>query len=1029
MSIKRLFLSIILLLCFGVLPANAQFGKNAVRYDELKYFYESLRFDVWSNLDPKDPIQGEKLRQYVEILENARNWMSSSKVFNHNIQKRIPVFVFKTHTDMEANNLVGGFMPEGVGAFVESDRRREVLKDDFSPTLGPAIIVHELVHEFQFDIYNPRLIQKVVGAASLPNGWFEGCAEYIAGLYDPHTRDDIRRRNQRMSASNPKSIPTWIALHTGQAVDPYSMWSMVPEFIDSKYSGMGLAFCTQPLNGKLRLGDFVYEMSKGELGNPDINSEEFDQQARQYWGKERGFEIERVMKLNPYEENANISGRTVTPHGHPYPMFSPILSPDGSSVATFSVQNNGLAIVRHDIPAENVYRTLEEIKKERQKSIKDRLSGKKDLDPNKIKNLTPQLPPVPWEYLVAENLTTWPFNGFDGSWSRDGSNIIAFFARIKRDHALVLIDADSGKILRKIEFEKPGFELNQAFSPSFSPDGKKIVFSAKINTRRDLYSIDLDTEKVTNVTDDERFDTAPVVSPDGTKIVYIGSDGDFQHLFLYHFTDGRKEQLTFGPFNDSAPSWSDDGLNIVYTSDEINKVFNLYTLELATRNVSQWTEFFSGAQTPLFARNSLDTVYYVVYRDDDQYQATVYGNYEIFEAKLKKPIRQYQVTDSKVGYKLIFNPSRDLFKVELDQNQLLNPKEPPERWGCMGGQVQFGLSTYWGMFGQTVFGCSNILETKSHMGQYLSYGSFRIIDYRYHNQEKRRGWSVGGHQHRMPMAYLFYDIVKRYPNQEILRNTWMNETAVDFSTSYPFDKFNRFEFFSRLRRQSFTLYGQSIKSLDEGFLTESPNVFKDKDLEMFRFLRNSNGNSLSFGTAFVRDTILYSGNAWGPLHGNALRLQFEAAPPAGSAFNGFISGNIQARMYKRLFGGNSVVFANRFDLMTTTRANGDFMLLCGPEMLRRCDYGSVAGNQVAYASTELRFPIPGTALLGQGVRGLLFADGAYAKFSGESFPAQKLSSYGFGLHYVIPFIGMPAQTIWAREDGKWKSTFYVTVHW
>ena len=68
--------------------------------------------------------------------------MGGSKIFNHNIERRIPVFFYKTHTDMESSNLVGGFLPEGVGAFVESHRRRMVLKADFSRPLGRAIGVH-----------------------------------------------------------------------------------------------------------------------------------------------------------------------------------------------------------------------------------------------------------------------------------------------------------------------------------------------------------------------------------------------------------------------------------------------------------------------------------------------------------------------------------------------------------------------------------------------------------------------------------------------------------------------------------------------------------------------------------------------------------------------------------------------------------------------------------------------------------------------------------------------------------------------
>ena len=105
------------------------------------------------------------------------------------------------------------------------------------------------------------------------------------------------------------------------------------------------------------------------------------------------------------------------------------------------------------------------------------------------------------------------------------------------------------------------------------------------------------------------------------------------------------------------------------------------------------------------------------------------------------------------------------------------------------------------------------------------------------------------------------------------------------------------------------------------------------------------------------------------------------------------------------------------------------MVLCGPEMLRGCEYGSMVGNQVGYVSGELRFPIPGTYVLYQGVRGFLFADAVVARFSDDEFPAQKIKTYGFGTQYVIPFLGWPAQSIWTRDNGKWNPSFYVTLHW
>jgi len=164
----------------------------------------------------------------------------------------------------------------------------------------------------------------------------------------------------------------------------------------------------------------------------------------------------------------------------------------------------------------------------------------------------------------------------------------------------------------------------------------------------------------------------------------------------------------------------------------------------------------------------------------------------------------------------------------------------------------------------------------------------------------------------------------------------------------------------------------------------------------------------------------------GPFHGNALRVQFEAAPPVGKALNGFAQLTINARTYKRISSG--ILFAGRVDVLESKGADA-FMLMCGPDMLRGCDYGSMIGNRILYASAELRFPIFDAFVLPHGfaigpIRGLLLADAGMTKFSGEKYAAQKGTSIGFGVQFT------PFSIIWTRKsNGKWVPTFYYRIDW
>jgi len=344
MKIRHLAVTVMIFLMLAGL-AGAQsppvfFGKNAVNWqNEKPKWYQSEHFDVYYfGFDLTDPAQEDHFKKFIGNLEGGYKWMRV--VFNHDIERRIPVAVYSTHSKFEtgAAYITGEFLSEGVGAFVESIHRRMYTKQDLLPPLKREADIHELVHEFQFDMLRVGVVQRVISNPRLPDGFFEGGAEFIASLYSPISLDNIRKVYQRMTASNRRTIPTWEQLIKDQ-VNGYTMWMMVFQMLEDKYNRNGNMYgngVDLQVKGLLSdnvqvLGQLVYELSYGELGNPVVNPERFNQAARDYWYERYGVDFN--SRPRPYQETNSVKSRSVTPYGNPYPMLLACQFPDGKKLA------------------------------------------------------------------------------------------------------------------------------------------------------------------------------------------------------------------------------------------------------------------------------------------------------------------------------------------------------------------------------------------------------------------------------------------------------------------------------------------------------------------------------------------------------------------------------------------------------------------------------------------------------------------------------------------------------------------------
>lgn len=123
-------------------------------------------------------------------------------------------------------------------------------------------------------------------------------------------------------------------------------------------------------------------------------------------------------------------------------------------------------------------------------------------------------------------------------------------------------------------------------TPTFSPDGTRISFvSNKSGTPR-IYVIkipasgtplkDIQPVLISKFT---RGNTAPSWSPDGTKIAYCAKIGEVRQIMIYDFLTGIERQLTSGPGNKENPVWAPNSLHLVYNTTDAQSC-ELYLINL-----------------------------------------------------------------------------------------------------------------------------------------------------------------------------------------------------------------------------------------------------------------------------------------------------------------------------------------------------------------------------------------------------------------------------------------------------------------
>jgi TolB protein len=107
-----------------------------------------------------------------------------------------------------------------------------------------------------------------------------------------------------------------------------------------------------------------------------------------------------------------------------------------------------------------------------------------------------------------------------------------------------------------------------AEAPSWSPDGKKITFQAKVEERWDLYVMEFDSRKTRQLTNDDHGDFHPVWSPNGSTIAFYSDRSTPARIWLIESDGTNLREFPVEISGIADFSWSPDGEQVVFCANE-----------------------------------------------------------------------------------------------------------------------------------------------------------------------------------------------------------------------------------------------------------------------------------------------------------------------------------------------------------------------------------------------------------------------------------------------------------------------------
>jgi len=565
-------------------PLAAQyFGQNKVQYKN--FHFQSIQtehFDIYYYPDER----GGAL-DAARMAERA--YARLSRILHHQFQSRKPIILYASQSDFQQTNVVDA-TGEGLGGVTEFFKHRAVLPFTGSYAEFEHVLQHEMVHQFQYDVYSRGHagagVQTLV-AVNPPLWFMEGMAEYLS-LGPINTETAMWLRDAALEGHLPSieemtSDPYIFPYRYGHALWAYigEKWGdeVIGEILQSSAtSGLDAAF-------KRALGRSLEDLSND-------------------WRD--AIQTTFLPQLGDHYRARRIAEPTLTERrSHGRIFLAPALTPDGKTLAFFG-DEGGFFV--------DLWLADAETGRVRQRLVKSTQNS---------------------------NYESLRFINSAGAFSPDGRSFAIAAKRKDRDD-LVILDVKRGREERRIHVGLSGLQ-----TPQWSPDGQQLVFTGFRNGFTDLYIINRDGTGLRRLTDDKDADLHPSWSPDGKTIAFVtdrGGETDFDllrfgnlRIALLHLDSGAIEVLgNMGTGKNINPVWAPDGRSLAFVSDRTG-ISNVFLYDFDDGQIYQLTNLFTGVQgiTPLSPvltwAPQADRMAFVYYED---------GQYSVYSVENPRSLRR-----------------------------------------------------------------------------------------------------------------------------------------------------------------------------------------------------------------------------------------------------------------------------------------------------------------------------------------------------------------------------------------------------